>query len=162
MSKSPEQMGGTPEKERRTNFQEVFSMTPDKLTEEEKREIIERVFEEERKPEMITESLRGIEAEIRREENTEIFDDMTPFRAWVMGEEIDPKETIYPFAKWREKERRTEFITWQRSFLERVKQEANQSKLPYKLDFSFEEDESGAVHIALKVNRKESSGGENS
>lgn len=161
MPKSPEQMGGTPEETRRINFQEIFSMTSDKLTGEEKQEIIERVLEEERKPEMITESLRGIEAEIRKEENTEIFEDMEPFRAWVMGEEVDPEETVYPFGKWREKERRTEYVTWMKSFLERVKQEANQSKLPHKLDFSFEENEDGTIHIALKVNRKESSGEEN-
>jgi hypothetical protein len=157
MPKSPEQTGGTPEKEKKVNFQEIFSMTPDKLTEEKKREIVERVLEEELKPEMLTGSLYEIGAEIRKDGGAEIFDDIGPFYDWVMGKEVDPKVTVYPFAKWREKEHRTEYVEWMKSFLERVRQEANQSKLPYELDFNFEEDTNGAVHIVLKVNKKKSS-----
>ena len=127
MPKSPEQMGKTPEKERRTNFQEIFSMTPDTLTGEKKKEIVERALEEELKPEMLTESLRGIESEVRGE--GQIFDDLSPFRAWVMGKQGDPDETIYPFRKWEEQQRRTEYATWMKIFLGRVKQEANSFEL---------------------------------
>ena len=154
MSKSPERIGGNPEGEKRKSFEEILSMTPDKLTDEIKGGIVEKALEEELKPEMLTESLRGIESEIRGE--GKIFDDISPFRAWIMGEQVTPEDTTYPFRKWEEKESRTEYVTWMKSFLERVKQEANRSNLPHELDFTFEQDESGTIHIILKVNKKES------
>ena len=73
-----------------------------------------------------------------------------------MGKQVNPEETTYPFRKWEEQQKRTEYATWMKDFLERVKQEASRSDLPYELDFSFEQDEGGTVHIILKVNKKES------
>lgn len=154
MSKSPETMGGMPEKEPRITFQEIFSMTPDKLEEEEKKQIIEEALEqavEERKSEMLTESLWELEKEVSGREK--IFDDISPFSKWVMGQEVNSQEeTTYPFFRGEE-EKLAEYAISMKAFLERVKQEVNQGNFPYQLDFSLEQ--SGhRIHVVLKVNKK--------
>ena len=158
MPKSPESMGGTPEEKKGMSFQEVLSMTPDKLAEEKKKQIIERALKqgvEEMKSEMLTESLWRIEKEVSNRDK--IFDDISPFSKWVKGQEVDPQEddTIYPFFKGEEK-KMEEWKVLAKAFLERVKQEVNQSNFPYQLDFSIEQ-KGPRIHVVLKVDKKESS-----
>ena len=153
-SESAESAGGTLKQEKGITFQEIFSTTSDDLSEEKKNQVIERGLKqatEELKSEMLTKLLWKIEREVSNRDK--IFDNISPFEKWVKGQEVDPQEddTIYPFFKGEEKEIE-EWKALAKAFLERVKQEVNQSDFPYQLDFSIEQ-KGPRIHVVLKVNK---------